>query len=145
MSGKVYLVLGGDHDTFGTVAVFSTSQKQGAFFETYRQADPNAMCEEFDLDPEYPELTPITTMGMNADGSVEWLKLGWQLEGFGDMCPLGFDGFGGWGGPVPKQMFYRVATSDREQAIAEANDARSRILAADAWGDHTKTRQVLGE
>lgn len=140
---KVYTVAGGERDAFKTVAVFSTPEKRDAFFEKYNQAE-YAECKDFDLDPEWPELTPLITLVINKDGSVDKLGLGWQMEGFCSMFPAGFDGFGGWADPkMPSKMFYRVETSDKEMAISEAKAALNQVLAANAWADWDKARDVL--
>jgi hypothetical protein len=141
MSGTAYAVIVWDYEDLEKLAVFTTTEKRDAYLTECLKADSSAWGLDVELDPDPPEISHATTVWIHKDGKIGrtqlWSFLPWSWS-WARMGFLHYGDDGDW-------MAYAVPTGDQDEAIKVVKEKQSQILAADAWGDFTKTRQVLGE
>lgn len=134
--GKVYIVTEGCYSDYQIIAAFSDKDKA----DRYAGIHDDAEVEEWALDEPESEW-PVVKVMMRENGNVH------EHYAYSGDC-TGFEKFLKWTIPpvYNKTEFilsWVVRTHDPQHAYKVVAEKHAEIIAADAWGDDAKVRQLF--
>ena len=133
----IWGVSSGEYSDYQVVAIFTSEEKAEVFLAEYRRLQCDARLQEFDLDPEPPDVIIGIQVSIFRNGSI--LNMRGPKEF--DRSRVGFGAY--FRGDAA--MSWLVETSAAERAIKVANEKRGQLVAANVWGDDDKTQKLLGK
>lgn len=126
LSKKAYAVTYGEYSDYTVVAIFSTPEKRDAYLAQYQLLNGYAEAEDFDLDPDIPEVLEYIRVTMARDGTVI------ETERRNELVKLG-----GFENLYRDILVWCVQTTDVQRAVKVVNEKRAQIIAMNLWGDNT--------
>jgi len=137
---EIFAVSKGEYSDYAVMAVFTTESAAILYRDQLSLIEWDTRIEMLPLDPEPPTIVEGVEVLMGRDGEVlippkpKYYRLSYRI---------GFR-FYGFNRDDTRTLCWTVQTGDVKRAIKVVNEKRTMLIAADAWANVSKTREILG-